>query len=75
MLTAQGEKLMAESPGVTQVKEKDGTNLYFVPLAERRRAGVSKITMSRGMRVTVEYTWRWDPNKLGNLFLTPRAGW
>jgi hypothetical protein len=68
LLTAQGQRLIAEIPGVTKIKEKDGTDLYVIPLAERRLDGISKITMAGGMRATVEYTWRWDPNKLGNLF-------
>ena len=67
-ITAQGEKLLAEIPGVVKVKEKDGTDSYVVPLAERRLETVSKITMLSPERATVEFSWKWDANKLGNLF-------
>jgi hypothetical protein len=67
-MTDQGEKLLAEIPGVTKTKEKDDTTLYVVPLAERKLVQVSKVTMSGPSRATVEYSWKWAPNKLGNLF-------
>lgn len=68
LVTAQGEKLLAEIPGVVKAKEKDGTESYVVPLAERRLDNISKITMLSPERATVEYAWKWEPNKLGNLF-------
>jgi hypothetical protein len=36
VMTAQGEKLLAEIPDVQKVREKDGTDLYVLPLAQRR---------------------------------------
>ncbi len=68
VLTQQGQKLLTEIPGVTQAKEKDGTDAYVVPLAERRLVAVSKITMNGPTHATVDFTWKWEPNKLGNLF-------
>lgn len=68
VVTTQGEKLLAEIPGVIKTKEKDGTDAYVVPLAERKLISVSKITMLSPERATIEYSWKWDPNKLGNLF-------
>jgi hypothetical protein len=68
VLTSQGEKLLAEIPDVAKTKEKDNTDLYVVPLAERRLAEISKITMLSPERARVEFSWRWEPNKLGNLF-------
>ena len=67
-MTSQGEKLLADIPGVSKVKEKDGTDLYVVPLAERRLVEISKITMNSPTRATIIYSWKWEPNKLGNLF-------
>lgn len=67
-ITDQGEKLLADVPGVTKTKEKDDTTLYVVPLAERKLVQVSKVTMNGPSRATVEYSWKWAPNKLGNLF-------
>ncbi len=66
-ITGDGEKLLAEFPGMTKKGEKDGT-LYVVPLADRRLVEISKITMDSPTRATVEYSWKWEPNKLGNLF-------
>ena len=67
-ITSQGEKLLAEIPGVLKSKEKDGTDLYVVPLAERRLVEISKVTMNSPTRATVIYSWKWEANKLGNLF-------
>ena len=53
---------------VIKTKEKDGTDAYAVPLATRQLAEISKITMLSPERATVQYTWKWDANKLGNLF-------
>jgi hypothetical protein len=67
-LTSDGQKLLAEIPDLSKVKEKDGTDLYVVPLAERRLVEISKVTMNSPTRATVIYSWKWEPNKLGNLF-------
>ena len=68
MLTAEGQKLLADLPSVSKSKEKDGSDLYLVPVAERRLVQISKVTMNSPSRAVVEYTWKWEPNKLGNLF-------
>ncbi|HET7209266.1 MAG TPA: hypothetical protein VFI95_22000 [Terriglobales bacterium] len=67
-MTSDGEKLLSALPGVTKTKEKDNTDLYVVPLAERRLIEISKVTMNSASRATVDYVWKWEPNKLGNLF-------
>lgn len=67
-VTPQGEKLISEIGDVAKSKEKDGTDLYVVPLANRRLVEISKITMLSPERAAIEYSWRWEPNKLGNLF-------
>ena len=66
-LTPQGQRLLEEIPGVTKGSEKDGTLVYSVPLAERKLVAVSKVTMVNPARALVEITWKWEPNKLGNL--------
>ncbi len=67
-ITGDGEKLLAEIPGMTKTVEKDGNTLYVVPLAERRLVEVSKITMKSATRATVVYSWKWEPTKMGELF-------
>jgi len=68
MITPQGERLLAEIPDVTKTNDKDGTVLYVVPLAQRRLVEVSKVTMNSPTRAQVDFTWKWETNKLGNLF-------
>lgn len=67
-ITAEGKKLLADLPGVNNSKEKDGTEVYVVPLAERKLVGAPKVSMTGTGRANVEFSWKWDPNKLGNLF-------
>ncbi len=67
-LTIQGQRLLDEIAGVTKGSEKDGTTVYSVPLAERKLIAVSKVNMINPTRAMVEITWKWEPNKLGNLF-------
>lgn len=67
-LTATGEKLMTGFPEFQKSKEPDGTTVYMVPLAERKLVGVGNITMNGLSAATVEYTWKWEPNTLGDLF-------
>lgn len=68
MLTSDGRKLLAEIPDVSKITEKDGTELYVVPLADRRLVDITKVTMNSPSRATINYSWKWEPNKLGNLF-------
>ena len=68
VLTQQGEKLLSEIPDVTKLREKDGTDAYVVPLANRQLAEIVKVTMLSPERASVQYSWKWDANKLGNLF-------
>jgi hypothetical protein len=67
-LTAQGKRLLEEIPGVTKGSEKDGTQVYSIPLAERKLIAVSKVNMVSPTQALVEISWKWEPNKLGNLF-------
>jgi len=67
-LTAEGKHLLEEIPGVTKGSEKDGTVVYSVPLAERKLITVDKVNMLNPTHAMVDITWKWEPNKLGNLF-------
>ncbi len=67
-LTPKGEELLKQIPGMQQTTERDGTVAYLVPLAERKFIAISKITMTGTGRATVEYTWKWEPNVLGESF-------
>lgn len=67
-LTPKGRDLFSSIAGVNKSKDKDGADIYVVPIAERKLAGISKITMTGTGRATVEYSWKWEPNQLGELF-------
>jgi len=67
-LTPAGEQLLAAIPNVKKWKEADGTYSYQVPLAQRQLVGIAGITMSGVNNAIVEYTWRWVPNQLGDIF-------
>jgi hypothetical protein len=67
-LTDAGEAMLAQIPGVEKGTEKDGTTRYRVPLAERKLLQVSSVTMSGPSFAKVEYTWKWEPNRLGEVF-------
>ena len=67
-LTAKGQDLLRQIQGVTQVKEKDGTEAYVVPVAQRKLAAISNINKIGTGRATLEFTWKWEPNQLGELF-------
>lgn len=67
-LTPQGEKQFQEIAGVRMTKEEDGTEIYTVPIAERKLVEISKITMANPSRAIVDFTWKWEPNQLGEVF-------
>ena len=66
-LTSAGGEFFKRIEGVTTVKEKDGTDLYVVPVAERKLQAVSNIKMISPTRATVTMTWAWKTNALGEL--------
>ena len=67
-LTAKGNELLKQIPGVKQSKDPDGTEAYVVPLAARKLVEISKITMNGPERAKVQFVWRWEPNALGESF-------
>jgi hypothetical protein len=73
-LTPKGTELLQQIADVKQSKDDDGNVAYVVPLASRKLVQVSKITMSGPERATVEYSWRWAPNALGEGFDAAGSG-
>ena len=67
-LTAKGQAWLAETAGVKEVKNKDGNEEYTVPLAQRKLVEIGKITMLSPSKATVEYSWKWETTKAGELF-------
>lgn len=69
-LTADGEKVISSIPELRKREDKDGTTVYFVPLAEKKVVAITKVTMSGPNLARVEYTWQWAPTSLGDIFDT-----
>ena len=67
-LTPQGQALLAEIVGVKQSKNKDGNDEYAVPMGKRKLVEVSKVTMLSANKAVIEYSWKWEPTKAGDLF-------
>jgi hypothetical protein len=67
-ITLEGQRLLQDIPGVAKSKEKDGTDIYLVPIAERKLVAVSHVKMINPERAAIDFSWKWEPNKLGNLF-------
>jgi len=67
-LTPEGERILAQISGVEKTKNPDGTDAYTVPLAERQLVQIVKLTVNGRNRATVDYSWKWVPNQLGDAF-------
>jgi hypothetical protein len=67
-LTADGEKQISAFPEFKSTKESDGSTLYVVPLAQRKLVAINKIEMLSPSAAIVQYTWKWEPNQLGQSF-------
>ena len=67
-LTPAGEKYLAGINNVQKDTNPDKTVTYLVPLATRQLVSIDKITMIRPHLARVDYTWKWDPNRLGKEF-------
>jgi hypothetical protein len=67
-VTSGGERLVTSIPGFKKWKEADGTFTYQVPLAQRQLVSIMAINMTAVNNATVEYTWKWVPNQMGDLF-------
>jgi hypothetical protein len=67
-LTPAGEKLFSTINGVEKITNHDGTVTYVVPLAERKLVSIDKVIMIKPHLARVEYSWQWNPNRLGKEF-------
>ena len=67
-VTPGGERLVSAIPGFKKWKEADGTFTYQVPLAQRQLVNVSAINMTGVNNASIDYTWKWVPNQMGDLF-------
>ena len=67
-LTPDGERLMTGVPGFKKSKETDGTFSYQAPVAQRQLVSLAGVNMRGVNSATVEYTWEWAPNQLGDVF-------
>src|SRR5437879_13779220 len=69
VLTSQGEKLLAEIPDVQKTRERDNTDLYVVPLAERRLAEISKFNLLNHTRAQTRFSRSLQTQYVGNLYV------
>ena len=67
-VTPGGERLVTSISGSKKWKEADGTFTYQIPLAQRQLVSITSINMTAVNNATVEYTWKWIPNQMGDLF-------
>jgi hypothetical protein len=67
-LTPAGQKLLDGIPGVEKTTNADKSVTYQVPLAQRKLVSIDKIEMIRPHLARVTYSWKWDPNRLGEEF-------
>jgi hypothetical protein len=65
-LTQKGEAWLAQIPRKSGTK--DNNDEYAVPLAERKLAEIGKLNMLSPSKATVEYSWKWETTKGGELF-------
>ncbi len=68
IVTAVAQKEFQAIPEFRQSKDKDNTDIYFVPLAQRKLDKIVSLTMKSPNVAQVEYTWKWEPNKIGEMF-------
>jgi len=67
-LTAKGEELLKQIPGVTRTKDEDGKESLTVPLATRQLVQVMKVKMNGPDRAAIQYSWKWQTNAIGENF-------
>ena len=67
-MTPAGQKLLDSIPGVEKTTNSDKTVTYQVPLAARKLVAIDDIEMIRPHLARVTYSWKWEPNRLGQEF-------
>ena len=67
-VTGPGETVLSNIDGVEKSKTVTGNTSYAVPLAVRKLVSIDKVTMVKPHLAQVDYTWKWQPNRLGQEF-------
>lgn len=67
-MTPAGQKVLDGITGVQKDTNPDKTVTYQVPLAQRKLVAIDKIEMIRPHLARVTYSWKWEPNRLGQQF-------
>ncbi len=67
-VTPMGERDLSAIPGFKKWKNPDNTWTYEVPLASRKLVKIESVTLNNPTSAKVEYEWKWEPTKLGNIF-------
>jgi hypothetical protein len=67
-LTGKGDEMLKQIAGATEKKATDGAVKHVVPLATRKLLLVTDVKMVNPSRATVEVTWAWQTNALGDMF-------
>lgn len=67
-LTDTGEKMLGDINGVQKTQNPDGSTSYTVPLAVRTLVSIDQVKMIKPHLAQVNYTWKWEPNRLGQEF-------
>ncbi|MBV9183301.1 MAG: hypothetical protein JO356_18520 [Acidobacteria bacterium] len=68
LLTQRGGEILSAIAGVKRSKDADGNESYLVPLAIRKLIDITNISMEGPEHASIEYTWQWQPNALGESF-------
>lgn len=66
-LTSAGDHVLTDAKA-TRTKRLEGGEAIAVPLAYRKLAAITKVEVLSPVRANVSYTWKWEPNKLGEVF-------
>jgi len=53
---------------VETVQNKDHTTVYVLPLASRKLVSVDKVTKLSPQKFQVQYRWKWETTKAGDMF-------
>src|SRR4051812_10352515 len=67
-LTPEGESMITSIPEFAKSPDKHETTAYTVPLAKRQFVKIEKIIKISPSKFQVEYSWKWEPTKMGDLF-------
>lgn len=67
-LTPDGEKMITSIPEFKKTTNKDGTDSLFIPIARKEVVAITNVKMSGPNIATVEYTWKWVPTAVGDIF-------